>query len=147
MIGLPSKDDIENLLTNSNLKRTKTRILVLEVLKDSSPKTVDEIFSAAYQNSAKLSLSTIYRTCETLTEKGLLLKVNLTDDGVARYEYMKSEHTHHAICLGCNRIIPIDDCPYGQFDQIMKSKYGFSVKSHHIEIYGYCQECSSKEKK
>lgn len=147
MINLPNTDDIENLLTNRNLKRTKTRILVLEVLKDSSPKTVDEIFSNLYQKNNKLSLSTVYRTCETLTEKGILLKSNLTDDGVARYEYMKSEHTHHAICLGCNKIIPIDDCPYGQFDQIMKSKYGFSVKSHHIEIYGYCQECSQKEEK
>jgi Fur family ferric uptake transcriptional regulator len=145
--NLPNQNEFENLLTNRNLKRTKTRILVLEVLKDSSPKTVDEIFSVLYQNNMKLSLSTVYRTCETLTEKGILSKVNLTDDGVARYEYMKSEHTHHAICLGCNKIIPIDDCPYGQFDQIMKSKYGFDVKSHHIEIYGYCQDCIRKKEK
>ncbi|MVB09389.1 Zinc-specific metallo-regulatory protein [Caprobacter fermentans] len=144
---MPNQTEIEKLLKNRNIKRTRTRILVLEILKDSSPKTVDEIFSALYQNNAKLSLSTVYRTCETLTGKGILLKMNLTDDGVARYEYMKSEHTHHAICLGCNKIMPIDDCPYGQFDLIMKSKYGFNVKSHHIEIYGYCKECSQKDEK
>lgn len=144
---MPDQNDIASLLTDRNIKKTKTRILVLEVLKDSSPQTVDEIFSVLYQNNAKLSLSTVYRTCETLAGKGLLHKVNLTDDGVARYEYMKSEHTHHAICLGCNKIIPIDDCPYGQFDQIMESKYGFDVKSHHIEIYGYCHECSQKGQK
>lgn len=146
MIGLPNKDDIEKLLCNKNLKKTKTRILVLEALKDSSPKTVDEIFLILNQTSGRLSLSTVYRTCETLAEKGILLKSNLTDDGVARYEYLKSEHTHHAICLGCNKIIPIDDCPFGQFDQIMKSKYGFNVKSHRIEIYGYCQTCSQNKK-
>ena len=93
-----------------------------------------------------MSLSTIYRTCETLAESGLLLKSNLTDDGIARYE-SRSGHVHHAICLGCGRIIPIDDCPFGQFDQLMESKYGFEVSTHRIEIYGYCSDCRARMKK
>lgn len=141
---MPGKDELEKLLRDQNLKRTKTRILVLEALMDSSPQTVDEIFSALNRRTEKLSLSTVYRTCETLAEKGILLKSNFTDDGMARYEFLESGHRHHAICLGCNRIIPIDDCPFGQFDRLMKSKYGFDVKSHRIEIYGYCRECSEK---
>ncbi len=145
--NLSGQDEIEHLLLERNLKRTKARILVLQALKNSSPKTVDEIFSILNQQNEKLSLSTVYRTCETLSEKNILLKSNLTDDGVARYEFSNSEHIHHAICLGCNKIIPINDCPFGQFDRIMKSKYGFEVKSHRIEIYGYCQSCSQKRGK
>lgn len=144
---MPNEIDAEQLLYSKKLKKTKTRILVLKALKDSSPKTVDEIFSVLNQKDNRMSLSAVYRICETLAEKGLLLKSNLTDSGVARYEYQKSEHIHHAICLGCNKIIPIDDCPFGQFDQLMKSKYGFDVKSHRIEIYGYCQDCMRKIKK
>lgn len=137
----------EAKLNEKHLKITKARKLVLETLKELSPKTVDELASVLRSKDVKLSLSTIYRTCETLAENGLLLKSNLTDDGIARYEYRKSEHVHHAICLGCGRIIAIDDCPFGQFDQIMKSKYDFDVSSHRIEIYGYCSNCRQHEKK
>lgn len=144
MIALSCRDDMEKLLCDKNLKITRTRVLVLEILQNSPPKKVDEIYSVLSQTSEKLSLSTVYRTCETLAQNGILLKSNLTEDGVARYEYLKSNHIHHAICLGCNKIIPIDDCPFGQFDRLMESKYGFDVKSHRIEIYGYCRECRQK---
>lgn len=138
---------VEKLLDNKKLKKTKARILILELLKGTSPKTVDEIYGVLSAENDRFSLSTIYRTCETLSEKAILLKSNLTDDGKARYELPKSEHIHHAICLGCNKIISIDDCPFGQFDQLMKAKYGFSVTNHRIEIFGYCSECQKKHSK
>lgn len=136
----------EAKLSEKHLKVTKARKLILELLKGSSPKTVDELALLLRSQEAKLSLSTIYRTCETLAESGLLLKSNLTDDGIARYEY-RSGHVHHAICLGCGRIIPIDDCPFGQFDRLMESKYNFEVSTHRIEIYGYCSACRDRMKK
>ena len=136
----------EAKLSEKHLKITKARKLILELLKGSSPKTVDELALLLRSKGEKLSLSTIYRTCETLAESGLLLKSNLTDDGIARYE-SRSGHVHHAICLGCGRIIPIDDCPFGQFDQLMESKYGFEVSTHRIEIYGYCSDCRARMKK
>lgn len=137
---------IEAKLNEKHLKITKARKLILGLLAKTSPKTVDELASMLNATGEKLSLSTIYRTCETLSASGLLLKTNLTDDGIARYESLKSGHVHHAICLGCGRIIPIDDCPFGQFDQLMKAKYDFSVSSHRIEIYGYCRECRKRQK-
>ncbi len=147
MIGMQTGGEAEAKLNEKHLKITKARKLILELLKDLSPQTVDELDLILRSKDEKLSLSTIYRTCETLAEHGLLLKSNLTDDGIARYEYLKSEHVHHAICLGCGRIIPIDDCPFGQFDQLMKSKYNFNVSSHRIEIYGYCSDCRKQAKK
>lgn len=146
-MSLQNKDDFETLLHQNNLKKTKARMLILEILKDSQPKTADEIYSTLNKANDKLNLSTVYRTCETLAKKDILLKSNFTDDGIARYEYCQSGHVHHAICLGCNKIIPINDCPFGKFDQVMKSKYGFDVKSHRIEIYGYCHDCCKKNKK
>lgn len=55
--------------------------------------------------------SAIYQVYETLAEKEILLKYSL-----------------------------VDDWPFGRFDQLMPSQYGFTVKSHRIEIYGYCQD-------
>lgn len=138
---MPELDGPEQLLGKENLKITKARKMVLEILRDSPPKTAGEIFASVSQKNGRLSLSTVYRTCETMAQKGILLKSNLMDDGVARYEFLKKEHTHHAICLGCGRIFPVDDCPFGEFDRLMRSKYDFAVKSHRIEIYGYCHDC------
>lgn len=132
----------EELLESGKLKKTRARKLILDFLKDSLPKTAAEIFIAVREKSEPLSLSTVYRTCETMVDKGILLKSNLMDDGLSRYEYSKAKHSHHAICLGCNKIFCIDDCPFGRFDELMQSKYDFEVKSHRIEIYGYCHDCN-----
>jgi Fur family transcriptional regulator, ferric uptake regulator len=145
MMKLSDKAGADNLLGKENLRKTKARKLILEVLKNSLPKTAGEIFSLIKEKNGQFSLSTVYRTCETLAQKGILLKSNFIDDGAARYEYLKTEHTHHAICLGCNKIISIDDCPFGKFDQLMQSKYDFDVKSHRIEIYGYCHDCKQNK--
>jgi Fur family ferric uptake transcriptional regulator len=143
MMGMQS-GSVEAMLSEKHLKITKARKLILELLTQLSPKTVDELDSLLTQKGEKLSLSTIYRTCETLSANGLLMKTNLTDDGIARYEFLKGGHMHHAICLGCGCIIPIDDCPFGQFDRLMQTKYDFEVASHRIEIYGYCKECRKR---
>lgn len=143
---MTDSDRTEKLLDSGKLKKTRSRKLILDILKDSLPKTAAEIFIAVKERNEPFSLSTVYRTCEIMADKGILLKSNLTDDGLTRYESPKTQHIHHAICLGCNRIFSIDDCPFGQFDELMQSKYDFEVKSHRIEIYGYCHECKQARK-
>ncbi len=136
-------DDSNKILENDNLRKTKARQMILAIMKKSEPKTVEELYDIVHAQNEKCSLSTIYRTCETLTNKGILLKSNLSTDGRARYELCCEEHRHHAICMDCHKIIPIDDCPFGEFSKLMESKYDFDVKSHKIEIFGYCQECKA----
>lgn len=136
--------DIDAILDREKVKKTRARRFILEALRNSGPKTAAEIYDLE-KAKAQFSLSTVYRACETLSQNGILIKTNLTDDGVARYEFAREQHVHHAICLSCNKIFPIDDCPFGTFDQLMMDKYGFTVKSHRLEIYGYCRECRSKK--
>lgn len=135
--------DNENneLLDKDKLKKTKARQSILSLLKNCEPKTVDELYNLTQAQNEKFSISTIYRTCETLAQKGILLKSTLMTDGKARYEFHCDEHRHHAVCMDCHKIIPIDDCPFGDFSELMKSKYDFDVQSHRIEILGYCQDC------
>ena len=135
--------DSNEILEKDNLRKTRARKLVLEILKNNEPKTVEEIFELAHTQNEKFSISTIYRTCETLTKKGILVKSNLLTDGRARYEVCSPEHRHHAICMDCHKIIPIDDCPFGEFNKLMESKYDFDVQSHRLEILGYCQDCKA----
>jgi Fur family ferric uptake transcriptional regulator len=138
-------NDNNKILEKDNLRKTKARNSILTVLKENGPKTIEELYDLVQAQNEKFSLSTIYRTCETLTEKGILVKSNMTD-GKARYEFNCTEHRHHAVCMDCHRIIPIEDCPFGEFSKLMETKYDFDVHSHKIEILGYCQDCKANHK-
>lgn len=140
-----SDNENNRILEHDNLRKTRSRRRIVEILQGSEPKTAEEIFLALRELNEKTSLSTVYRTCETLAQKGTVIKSNLIADGKTRYEYNKSGHMHHAVCLSCRRIIPIDDCPFGNFSEIMKDKFDFDVTSHRLELYGYCRDCRKKQ--
>ena len=137
-------EDSGGILEREKLRKTKSRQLILDILKGSGPKTIEELFILAKASGETTSISTVYRTCETLAAKGIVLKSNLLEDGKARYEIPGLSHKHHAVCVECHDIISIEDCPFGQFDALMESKYDFNVKSHNLEIYGYCHKCKLK---
>ena len=133
--------ELEKILEQSGLKKTPARRLVLSVLREAGLLTPAEIQERARERGGTFNLSTVYRTCESLAEKGVLLQSPLMEDGLTRYEFVRAGHIHHAVCLGCQKIIPIDDCPFGEFARIMREKYGFDAQKHRIEIYGYCADC------
>ena len=146
MMNVKAKDSFD-ILDQENMRKTKGRKAILEILKEAEPKTADEIYLKLQSSDKPISLSTVYRTCETLAKKGVILKSNLINDGKVRYEYHEISHIHHAVCMSCHKIIPIDDCPFGEFDKLMENKYDFEVRSHRLVIYGYCSACKVNQKR
>lgn len=114
----------KELLKSNNLKITKARATILEILIGSPPLTIGEIYEKIRESGETVCLSMIYRNCETLVRKRLILKSNLNLDGIARYEYQESGSMHHAVCLRCNKIISISECHFDQLIQYMRLKYG-----------------------
>lgn len=96
-------DSFEEILQKKHLKRTKARVMILKVLQKSLPMTAGDVYEAVRKRDTKLSLSTVYRNCEALAKKGLLLRSTMLADGLTRYEYTQGDHVHHAVCLSCNR--------------------------------------------
>lgn len=78
--------------------------MILKVLQKSLPMTAGDVYEAVRKRDTKLSLSTVYRNCEALAKKGLLLRSTMLADGLTRYEYTQGDHVHHAVCLSCNKI-------------------------------------------
>ncbi len=132
-------------LKQKGLRNTRHRRSILEVLeKSKEPMTAVEVFLKLKPVSCNLNLSTVYRTFETLTANGFTLKTSLFNDGKARFEINRDEHRHHAVCIGCHKIISIENCPIGVREmKILRKKTGFSATGHKLEIYGYCGDCSA----
>ncbi len=86
-------------------------------------------------------LTTVYRALESLVEKGYVQSVDL-GDGEKRFEVVApGEHHHHLVCESCGNSNHLDQCVVEEIEGTLRSKYGFIVKSHVLEIFGVCANC------
>ena len=126
----------EEILVKKHLKRTKARVMILKVLEKSLPLTAGEVYEAVRGKDMRLSLSTVYRNCEALAENGLLLRSTMLADGLIRYEYAHGTPSHHAVCLSCHRIFPVDVGLQSDYAEVLDEEYGFEAAEPRVEIYG-----------
>ncbi|WP_138204970.1 Fur family transcriptional regulator [Haloimpatiens lingqiaonensis] len=141
---LQEKERFKEALEEKGIKNTKHRIAILGILAETQmPLTAEEVFLNLKDKDISIWISTVYRTLETLSAKGLTIKSSFMDDGKARYQLNQNEHKHHLICIKCHKMIPIDECPFHDIEEELKDKVNFQVIGHKFEIYGYCSECKS----
>jgi len=146
MILLEENSKYKEVLKKEGVKSTRHRYAILELLEQSaSPLTAEELFILLKEKTASINLSTVYRTLDTFASKNLVIKSNRVDDGKVRYELNQHEHKHHLFCVGCHKLIAIEECPLGELQQILKRKIDFEVTGHSLEIYGYCHNCKKLE--
>ena len=123
-----------------NLRMTRQRKVILEELrKVVTHPSADEVYEMVRKRLPRISLGTVYRNLEILSETGEIQKLefgcNLKRfDGIARDHY-------HIRCLHCDRVI---DAPTG-FDLIVKHESktanGFKIIGHRLEFLGICPDC------
>lgn len=140
-----------SLLRGCGLKNTPSRQAVLGVLAAAQePVSAEEVYrrilAGAEKPSRPVSLSTVYRTLATLTEKGLLLRSS-GQDGALCYQLRDSRHRHYLICTGCGSAVPIRGCPLAALEETLGEETGFAITGHNLELYGLCPQCSRKKEK
>ncbi|HZK84143.1 MAG TPA: Fur family transcriptional regulator [Desulfosporosinus sp.] len=129
------------ILRREGMKSTKHRNAILLFLEQAKhPVTAEELYISLMEETTTINLSTVYRTLDVFVSKNLVIKSTM-DDGKARYELNQHEHKHHLFCVGCHKVISIEDCPIGELQEILKKKIDFDVTGHKLEIYGYCHDC------
>lgn len=126
------------------LKKTASRRLVLDILCEAEkPLTANDIFSALSAKGENACLSTIYRILDVFTEKEMITKTTIMDSEKALFE-LNHGHTHYAVCLGCQKMVPIAHCPMEEHFPSFGDD--FQVTGHKVEIYGYCKKCREHNK-
>ena len=142
MINLNDCNKYKKILAEKGLKNTGYRNILLKILEESrTPLTVEEIYIKMKKQNSAVSLSTVYRSMETMWDKKLAAKTTIMNDGKARYEFNTMEHKHHLICLGCSKIVDISGCPFKDYEKNITGETGFDVRGHNLEMYGYCPAC------
>lgn len=133
----------QNILKKAELKSTKKRQLLLFLLqKQARPMTAEELHEAA-SGILPMNVSTVYRTLNALTEKGILNR-SVRQDGKAYYSLPKKDHYHRLLCNLCGKVIPIETCPLSELEETLQAKTGFRITGHSLEFTGLCPECAEK---
>ncbi len=138
-------------MNTKNIKITKKRQAILDVLKATDEHlTAENIYFILKRKNIKIGLATIYRTLDLFYQNGIVNKINI-GDGTIRYEYVdkKSVHHHHLVCIKCGRVMEYTDEEEPKFleglAERIKDKYGFTVLSHEIYLYGVCKDCNESK--
>ena len=131
------------MLNQSNLRMTRQRRVILEELrKVNTHPSADEIYEMVRKQLPRISLGTVYRNLEILSESGEIQKLQLgcsqnRFDGVAQDHY-------HIRCIDCNRVM---DAPPGSdvcLSYELNEKTDFKIIGHKLEFLGLCPQCLDK---
>lgn len=129
------------LLKGTGVRMTPQRHAILEYLVGSlSHPTADEIYKALEDKFPNMSVATVYNNLRVFKEIGLVKELTYGDTS-SRFDYVTTDH-YHVICEKCGKIV---DFPYSgleEMEQKASEETGFIIRSHRIELYGVCPECS-----
>lgn len=139
------KQSVIARIQNAGMKNTKYRVNILELMeKNHQLMSAQEIYQKLVAKKMRINLSTVYRSLDALVENKLLNRVTIEKEKQALYEYNRDEHHHFLICNGCNKIIPIYNCPLEDYAEEVQKETGFKVTGHRIEFYGLCEDCQKQ---
>lgn len=128
-------------LRRAGLRSTAQRRAVLDALDELRHATVDELAARVQRDSPDVSLSTVYRTLETLDRVGLVTHAHLRH-GAPTYHTV-DEHPHiHLVCGRCGRVEQQDVEVAAAFAEELRRTSGFRVDLTHLALHGRCAACA-----
>ena len=118
---------------------TRQRVVILEELRKShAHPTADEIYALVCRRLPRISLGTVYRNLDFLSESGEILKLEVAGS-IRRFDGDISPH-QHVRCLRCGRVGDIHPpCEVPATCGAQAS--GFSITGVRLEFEGLCDAC------
>lgn len=141
-------ESLNDRLKKTHLKITKGRIHILEELENAmQPISAEDLFLLLKNKKNHLDLSTVYRTLELFTEKKLVCKISVLEDGRKLFSLHGEKHCHYLVCKKCKQIVTIESCPIEKYEKKLEEKTGFLIDGHNLYLYGICKDCFKREEK
>jgi Fur family transcriptional regulator, stress-responsive regulator len=129
-----------HLLRRHGLRVTAQRLAVLQAVSDRPHVTADAVAEAVRGEIGSISVQAVYDALATLTDKGLLRRIQPAGSP-ARYEARVADNHHHLICRSCDRMIDVD-CAVGEAPCLTPSDNpGFEIDEAEVIYWGRCPEC------
>jgi Fur family ferric uptake transcriptional regulator len=122
------------------LRDTKQRRAILEELQSvNTHPTADEVYEMVRKRIPRISLGTVYRNLEILSENGMIMRLEHAA-GCYRFDGNPDNH-YHIRCTRCGCVSDISDEPIEEIEEAIIAKTDFKIISHRLEYLGICPKC------
>lgn len=131
---------IQDLLSERSLKVTKVRVQVLELIQSYDAAIP---FSKIQEECKELDRVTLYRTIQTLLEKGIIHKAytdnNNTFYALCGHSCSPDQHAHNHVHFECTKCgqITCEELP----KEVKIHLPNFQIESTEIHLTGLCEKC------
>ena len=118
------------------------RIIMEEVEGPGRHMTADEVYARVRRRIGNISLGTIYRNLELLTQDGKIKRLSM---GSGPKQYDGGVHRHyHVRCVECDKVSDVSADVFGDLDATASGgDIGFDIIDHELEFTGICNDCKN----
>jgi len=120
------------------------RVILAEINSPGQHPTADAVYQRVRKLLPNISLGTVYRNLEILSQTGMVRKLHIGSEQ-RRYEKTQDHH-YHAHCVKCGMISDIPSDPFGDIDKTARENSGFDISGHELVFEGLCPKCNNSHK-
>jgi len=138
-----SDASIIETLRKKGYKATTQRIAICRfILHGRDHPSAQRIYDEVKKVHPTVSLATVYKTLQILTEQGLIQELGLPKSK-ARFDSHMETHIN-LVCLQCGNIQDFDDNTAREMIDRVTAKAEFTRTGQRIDIYGVCKTCRGR---
>jgi Fur family peroxide stress response transcriptional regulator len=122
------------------MRNSRQRDTILKIVRESDDHpTADMVYTRARMHIDNISLGTVYRNLNLLSEQGLIKKFKIIGDN-ERFDKTVIMHSHF-VCKCCGKVVDImDDSMKGFIDELSK-KTDSLIERYEVSLLGTCSHC------
>jgi Fur family transcriptional regulator, stress-responsive regulator len=145
-VDLTGAADPAELLRGHGLQVTAQRLAVLRAVAAQPHSTADAIETIVRADLGAVSRQAVYDALGTLTERGLLRRIQPAGSP-ARYEDRVGDNHHHLICRTCNRMVDVD-CAVGYTPCLTAADdHAYEIDEAEVIYWGRCPDCLARRRR
>ncbi len=126
------------------MKYSRQRELVLQAVRENPiHPTADQVYHILKKDNPQISLATVYRNLNLLSQTGQIVKIPLPNQG-DRFDGHTVPH-YHMLCQQCGQVFDLQLSLLDGLDEQIQASTGFAVTGHQLIVTGYCPHCQQAD--
>ncbi|MDB2550268.1 transcriptional repressor [Rickettsiales bacterium] len=127
---------IEKICEEKNIKLTKNRKIIAQILSESNDHpSVEEIWSRVSKISPNIGIATIYRTLKILEENNIIAKHDFGEGKIRYEEINEDDHHDHLVDVKNGKIIEFYNEEIEKLKEKIANDFGYKLVDHRLELY------------
>ena len=115
------------------------RVILEEVRKLRTHPTADDVFALARKRLPRISLGTVYRNLDVLSESGVILRLDMPGSP-NRFDGKTHDHIH-VRCVECGRVDDVEGVSVTVSEAEVRKVVDYDLMDYSLEFHGVCPAC------